>query len=120
MHGANWQAVYDKYRPLVPFVGASRRPRLPDRDGRRRALGRPLVYLEPGRSSRYRSGVRSACWAPTMRSRTDAIASSTIYTGENWNPELQAPLSAPGVQVAEGDYLLEVNGPRAGPANQHL
>jgi len=31
-----------------------------------------------------------------------------IYGGENWNPDLQAPLSAPGVQVAEGDYLLEV------------
>ena len=33
-----------------------------------------------------------------------------IYTGENWNPDLRAPLSAPGIQVAEGDYLLEVNG----------
>src|SRR5205823_14885703 len=26
------------------------------------------------------------------------------------NPDLRAPLSAPGIQVAEGDYLLEVNG----------
>jgi len=33
-----------------------------------------------------------------------------IYTGENWNPELRAPLSAPGIQVSPGDYLLEVNG----------
>jgi tricorn protease len=33
-----------------------------------------------------------------------------ILGGENWNPELQAPLSAPGIQVSEGDYLLEVNG----------
>jgi len=33
-----------------------------------------------------------------------------IYSGENWNPDLRAPLSAPGIQVAEGDYLLEVNG----------
>lgn len=33
-----------------------------------------------------------------------------IYTGENWNPGLQAPLSAPGIDVKEGDYLLEVNG----------
>jgi tricorn protease len=24
-----------------------------------------------------------------------------IYTGENWNPELRAPLSAPGIQVSE-------------------
>jgi tricorn protease len=41
-----------------------------------------------------------------------------ILGGENWNPELQAPLSAPGIQVAEGDYLLEVNGrPLAPPTN---
>ena len=33
-----------------------------------------------------------------------------IYTGENWNPDLRAPLSEPGVKVSEGDYLLEVNG----------
>ena len=43
-----------------------------------------------------------------------------IYTGENWNPELQAPLSAPGVQISEGDYLLEVNGKAAGAADEHL
>ena len=43
-----------------------------------------------------------------------------IYTGENWNPDLRAPLSAPGIQVAEGDYLLEVNGrPLAPPANPY-
>ena len=33
-----------------------------------------------------------------------------IFSGENWNPELQAPLSAPGVDVREGDYILAVNG----------
>src|SRR5262249_8995948 len=38
-----------------------------------------------------------------------------IYTGENWNPDLRAPLNAPGIQVAEGDYLLEVNGRALAP-----
>ncbi|MGV3530355.1 MAG: S41 family peptidase [Flavisolibacter sp.] len=33
-----------------------------------------------------------------------------IYTGENWNPELKSPLSGPGVNVKEGEYLLEVDG----------
>jgi tricorn protease len=33
-----------------------------------------------------------------------------IYTGENWNPELRAPLAAPGVNVHEGDYLIAVSG----------
>jgi tricorn protease len=33
-----------------------------------------------------------------------------IYSGENWNPQLQAPLTQPGVNVKAGEYLLEVNG----------
>jgi tricorn protease len=33
-----------------------------------------------------------------------------IYNGENWNPDLRAPLTQPGVDVKVGDYLLEVEG----------
>jgi tricorn protease len=33
-----------------------------------------------------------------------------IYTGESWNPQLQGPLAAPGLNVSAGDYLLAVNG----------
>jgi len=33
-----------------------------------------------------------------------------IYDGENWNPQLHAPLTQPGVNVAEDEYLLAVNG----------
>jgi tricorn protease len=33
-----------------------------------------------------------------------------IYSGENWNPQLKAPLTQPGVNVSVGDYLLAVNG----------
>jgi tricorn protease len=35
---------------------------------------------------------------------------SHIYQGENWNPQLRAPLTQPGVNVHEGEYLLAVNG----------
>lgn len=35
---------------------------------------------------------------------------SRIYSGENWNPDLRAPLTQPGVNVKVGDYLLAVNG----------
>jgi len=32
-----------------------------------------------------------------------------IYSGENWNPQLRAPLTQPGVNVTAGEYLLAVN-----------
>jgi tricorn protease len=33
-----------------------------------------------------------------------------VYNGENWNPQLRAPLTQPGVNVIAGEYLLAVNG----------
>ena len=33
-----------------------------------------------------------------------------IYTGELWNPGITAPLSMPGLEVAEGDYITSING----------
>jgi tricorn protease len=35
---------------------------------------------------------------------------SKVYNGENWNPNLRAPLTQPGVNVTAGEYLLAVNG----------
>jgi tricorn protease len=33
-----------------------------------------------------------------------------IYNGQNWTPSLTAPLTLPGINIVEGDYLLAVNG----------
>jgi tricorn protease len=33
-----------------------------------------------------------------------------IYDNESWNPDLRAPLAAPGVDVSVGDYVLKING----------
>ena len=33
-----------------------------------------------------------------------------IFSGENWNPSTRAPLTQPGVNVREGEYLLAVGG----------
>jgi tricorn protease len=38
-----------------------------------------------------------------------------IYDGENWNPQLKAPLTQPGVDVKVGEYLLEVHGEEVRP-----
>lgn len=33
-----------------------------------------------------------------------------VFNGENWNPNLRAPLTQPGVNVVAGEYLLAVKG----------
>jgi len=40
----------------------------------------------------------------------DRYRFARIYDGENWNPDLHAPLTQPGVEVKTGEYLLAVNG----------
>ena len=40
----------------------------------------------------------------------DRYRFAKVYFGENWNPSLRAPLTEPGVNVREGEYLLAVDG----------
>ncbi len=40
----------------------------------------------------------------------DRYRFTKIYDGENWNPDVQAPLTQPGTDVKVGEYLLAVNG----------
>src|SRR5881394_248778 len=43
-----------------------------------------------------------------------------VIDSESWNPDLKAPLAAPGVNVAVGDYVLAVNGEELrAPDNLH-
>lgn len=43
-----------------------------------------------------------------------------VFSGENFNPDLRAPLTGPGVNVKAGEYLLAVNGrPLRGSDNVH-
>ena len=42
----------------------------------------------------------------------DRYKFTKIYDGENWNPNVQAPLTQPGTDVRVGEYLLAVNGRR--------
>ena len=117
MHGADWTALYEKYRTLLPFVA------------HRADLGYLIASLagELAVGHSYLTGdgdVPGGDPVPVGMLGADyAIENgryriTKIYGGENWNPELQAPLSGPGVQVSENDYLLEVNGrPLAPPTS---
>jgi len=40
----------------------------------------------------------------------DRYRFAKIYNGQNWTPSLTAPLTLPGINIVEGDYLLSVNG----------
>jgi tricorn protease len=109
--------VFNKYRPLLPFVA-------------HRADLTYLIAMVGGELAVGHSYITGPGDVPDAEPVSVGMLGADyavdngryrirkIYSGENWNPELQAPLSAPGVQVKEGDYLLEVNGrPLAPPTS---
>ena len=109
MQGADWNAIYKKYLPLLEYVG------------HRNDLGYLIAQvggeLTVGHSYLTGSGdvpsedlVSVGMLGADIAVDSGKYRISHIYTGENWNPELRAPLSAPGIDVADGDYILEVNG----------
>ncbi len=109
MHGADWQAVYEKYRPFLSFVGhRGDLGYLIATVGGELAVGHSYLSGEGDEPSEERVSVGLLGADLTVENGRYRI--QKIYSGENWNPDLRAPLSAPGIRVSEGDYLLEVNG----------
>jgi tricorn protease len=109
MHGADWQAVWKKYAPMLASVD--------HRADLSYLMAQTGGELTVGHSYLLGAGdVPSDPPAPVGLLGADFAVENghyritRIFTGENWNPELRAPLRAPGIQVADGDYLLEVNG----------
>ncbi len=108
MHGRDWQAVYERYVPLVPFI-------------RHR---RDLTYILDqvnGELSVGHSFVNGGDF-PAVESSTVGLLGADlvqnqhmwqikrIYSTESWNPGLVAPLDQPGLKIQEGNYLLAIDG----------
>jgi len=108
MHGRNWDEVYKKYSPLVPYI-------------RHRTDLTYILDQLNGELSVGHSFVGGGDLPQVERSAmgllgADLVAESgrwkikRIYTTESWNPELSGPLDRPGIKVQEGWYLVGING----------
>lgn len=117
-HGAPWNDVYQWYSPWIDHV-------------RHRTDLNYVVDILGGEISvghSYTSGgnfpkldeVPVGLLGADLEEVNGFYRIKKIYTGENWNPDLRAPLATPGVDVRVGDYLLEINGvPLQAPTNPY-
>jgi tricorn protease len=107
-HGTDWNKVYEKYLVLLPYV----RHRddlnyILDMMGGELAVGHHFVGGgDYGDQVKTNIGLLGA----DISLENGHYRIKRILTGENWNPDLRAPLAAPGIEVHEGDYILAVNG----------
>ncbi len=108
-HGVDWTAIREKYRTFLPHLAT--------RDDLNRVIRWMLSELAVGHSylgggdDRYDSeSVPGGLLGADYEVSEGRYRFEKVYSGQNWNPGLRAPLTAPGVAVKAGDYLLAVNG----------
>ena len=110
MNGVDWKAMRDKYAALVPFVN--------HRNDLTYLLGELIAELNSGHAyvaggerpdnPRIKLGLLGA--ELSRDSTTKAYKIDRILPGENWDKHTRSPLTAIGVNVKAGDYILAVNG----------
>jgi tricorn protease len=110
MNGVDWDKVRQKYETLLPYVSS--------RYDLTYILGEMIGELS---NSHTYVGGGDLPDVPTVKTgllgadfELDAASGlyriKKIYPGENWDPQLRSPLTEPGVNVKEGDYVLAING----------
>lgn len=108
MHGADWPKVQTMYAPFLAHI-------------RHRADFNYLMDMMGGEIAIGHSYVRGGDLPDIPTANVGLLGAdyevangryriTKIYTGESWNPQLRAPLSAPGIDVRAGEYLLAING----------
>lgn len=110
MHGANWTAIKKKYEAFLPHL-ATRRDlnRLIQWMCSELAVGHHRLTNEGdllNNPEKIAGGLLGADYSID----NNRFRIKKIYGGLNWNPALRSPLTEPGVNVKEGDYIIAVNG----------
>jgi tricorn protease len=109
MHGADWPAMREKYAAFLPHVVT------------RRDLNRVIQWMcselavghhrvGGGDERLDRDEVPGGLLGADYEIANGRYRFAKVFGGLNWNPTLRAPLTAPGVDVVAGEYLLAVEG----------
>lgn len=108
MHGAPWDKIYEWYAPWIKHVKhRSDLNYVVDIMSGEVAVGHSYVS---GGDFPELEDIPAGLLGADISLQNGAYRIDKIYNGESWNPDLRAPLSGPGIDVQEGDYILAVNG----------
>jgi len=109
MHGLNWQAVHDKYAAMLPDV-AVREDLYRLMQSVASELGVGHSYFFPAQPLDELPTVKGGLLGADYKVENGRYRFAKVFGGLNWNPDLRAPLTEPGVDVKTGEYLLAVDG----------
>ena len=108
MHGVDWKASKKRYEPFLNHVG--------HREDLNYLFSEMMGELVVGHNY-----VGAGAYPNVTRVNVGLLGADyevsngyyrfkKIFSGLNWNPNFRAPLTEPGVNVKQGDYLVAVNG----------
>ncbi|MDR1259669.1 MAG: PDZ domain-containing protein [Tannerellaceae bacterium] len=117
MHGTDWQAMKRKYEVLLPYVK--------NRLDLNYVIGEMIgelncghAYITPGelsRAGRIPTGLLGA--EVSRHPATGYFRIDRILPGVSWSDRLRSPLTQPGAEAKEGEYILSVDGIPANSVN---
>jgi tricorn protease len=108
LHGTDWPKVVAQYRQFVPHVAhRADLNYLLDWMGSELAVGHSYVN---GGDLPEIPNANGGMLGADMVVNNGRYQFTRIYDAESWNPDLRAPLAAPGIEVRAGEYLLAING----------
>jgi tricorn protease len=108
MHGADWPKMREMYGQLLPYVNhRADLNYLLDMMGAEIAIGHSYVR---GGDMPEVPAAQGGLLGADFAIENGRYRVTRIYDNESWNPDLRAPLAAPGANVAVGDYILAING----------
>ncbi|MEW6072839.1 MAG: PDZ domain-containing protein, partial [Planctomycetota bacterium] len=109
MHGVDWPAMWERWQAFLPHV---------QHRGELTLLIQEMIgelccgheYVGGGEYPEGPESISVGLLGADLALDAGRWRIARILRGQNWNPGLRAPLTEPGVDAREGDYLLAVNG----------
>lgn len=109
MLGLNWKAIGDRYASLLSDVG--------DRSDFDYILGQLIgelgtghAYITPGPAGSDPMGQAAGLLGADYKTVGNRVQITKVYKGVSYLPDSRGPLGALGVNVKDGDYLLQIDG----------
>lgn len=110
MHGYNWEEIRKKYEVLLPHVA--------HRGDLTYIIGEMIGELDAGHAyvtggeMPKVEGVSVGLLGADLEydSKTGFYKIIKIYQGMNWENSIRSPLTEPGLNISEGDFIVEIDG----------
>ncbi|MDH6356780.1 S41 family peptidase [Parabacteroides sp. PF5-9] len=109
MHGVDWKAIKVKYAALLPYVK--------NRLDLNYVIGEMIgelncghAYVNPGeleRPNRIKTGLLGA---EISRDKSGFFRLEKILAGASWNSALRSPLTEPGIEAKEKEFIVAIDG----------